>query len=385
MSPKSRGPRRTITVRDLEQTPFGEFTGVAAATTGKKTFLKPRWADGLILGTIAERSRKTGTIWMLAGDYGTGKTWLLSWLLRDGPSRLEASTGEKWSVVGLSFLPSASPDRLFFEAFFRGSEAERSAILRRRSEQTLLTPSGSEYDRAINAILADPGAWQVLTGHASTFPKRRGGRPFPPWKSPVARLGLFRSFLRRLKDAGSDHVLILVDEFENTVLGTGPSGLQRLTHFFRQLIDHLQSDFDLPKVQIVLSVTADAAKRIKPGQDSQALTRSGKVPAAVQAFQERLGETVYVPPLELDSALDIAKFRIESVEGGDRDPARPYIPFERTAVELAFGASNRLVRVFCVLLEAMYEKAYTTKAPLVTTELAREVLRARGLEARPRS
>jgi hypothetical protein len=381
LSPTSKTAPRRVTVRGLEQPPFGEFAGSIGAITGQAAFLRPPWADRLILDTVAERSRKSGTIWLLAGDYGSGKTWLLSWLLRDGPARLEARTGEKWSAVGLSFLPSATPDRAFIEAFFRASDGGRSTILRWRGTQDFLTPGHREYDRAINSILSDPGAWRVVTGNASTFPRRRGSRPLPPWSSAVTRLGLFRAFLERLKDSGIENVLILVDEFENTLTGTGPAGLQKLTHFFRQMIDYLQTDHGLPKVQIVLSVTGDTAERIKPSKLSSELTRSGKVPNAVRAFQERLGETVVIPPLNLETALEIARFRIKAVQGGE--PRRPYIPFEERAVELAFGASQRVVRTFCVLLEAMYERAYTSRAALVTERLALEVLSERGLQPRP--
>lgn len=366
----SKAPQRAETVQTLSRPPFGTFAGTISESAGEKDFAELDWLPRL-LSTISERSTAGGKMWMFAGDYGEGKTWTLSWLLRNGSARLEALGGGSWCILGFPLENSAQPDRAFFEGFFRSASRERGTILEHTRSQSLLSPPQDSFTRAIRQILPDPGSWKVLTGVSTSFPTRGKTTKLPSWSSPANRWLLFKAFLKELRAAGCTHFLILLDEVEVPLIGAAAAGRQKLGQFLRRLVDEIQPDERIPSIQVILSVSGTAATELEPGRDTDVqTTRSGAVPIALIS---RLGAPFRIPRFTKEEADLVAKQRIGSARGGTAQ--RPYIPFEVRAVDLAYENCKGQVRTFCKLLEGMYERALSAKTKTVSEDLAKKTIR----------
>lgn len=367
-------PTTTPTVQALTRPPFGDFSGQIAPSTGGDEFVELPSSEKL-LAEIAKRSVKRASCWMLGGEYGSGKTWALSWLLRSGPGRLEARTGVVWAVIGFPLRVSVQPDRGFYESFFVGAESERARVLTFLQGQTVVSPA-NPITNAVRSAIAQTSYWEVLEGRARTFPKRKGRSALPPWAVPSNRDAMFVAFLRLLRSAGAQRLLILVDEFEASVLTGGPSGLKKLSHFLRNLIDTVASTEGLPHTEIVLAATADVVNRINPEKEGTPTERTGEVAGLVAALQERLDQNYLLPDFSMDDALKIAAFRIRKARKY-ASPSRPYVPFDLEAIKIAYENCSKTVRRFCLLLEGMYEEALETGAKAITATLANQVVAQR--------
>jgi hypothetical protein len=365
-----------VSVRALTRPPFGRLAGSIGFDTGAQEFLELS-SHRAVLRTILNRSRRPASMWLFAGDLGSGKTWFLSWLWREGAARLQRGTREHWEVTGFYFLPSGPIDRGFFEAFF-ASSGRRRFFAATHATQAGLQPAGEGvFRRAARHLLYDHSAWQVATGAAREFTKRRGKAALPSWSSPSNRLQIFLNFLRLLRESGVTNLVVLVDEFEATVTSVGKAKLPILSQFFRQLSDELQSTEGLPKVEIILCATGDVVELISPAPGSKPVTRTRTPSVLVRALRERLEPTVLLGGFTRSDALKLADHRI-GLTRNSSTKAR-YIPYDEEAIALAYASCLGNVRTFCNSLEAMYEEALASGVERIDPAFASKVLNERGL------
>src|SRR5207247_2646543 len=149
-----------------------------------------------------KRSAKPTSFWLLGGAIGSGKTWTLSWLLRDGPALLATKTKEQWAVVGFPFPARGLPDRAFFESFFSSSDPLRVSIREIALSSGGLVAPKNPYTRVAKTALTNNDVWGTLTGFSTSFPRKRGRVAFPTWANAANRMGIFLEFLKTAESAG---------------------------------------------------------------------------------------------------------------------------------------------------------------------------------------
>ena len=360
----------------LTRPPFGRLAGKISVHTGEGEFFETV-ASGKLLRAIAERSTKPVSLWLLGGTLGSGKTWTLSWLVREGPALLSNTTRERWALSGFYFLPRGPPDRAFFEAFFAASSDIRTSILEGLRSRPVVPVSRGPYANVVRSALSSSKIWGVLCGQSSNFPKKRGRPALPSWLNPVTRMGVFIEFLRTMKDVGFSRLAILVDEFEATVATLGTKGVATLSHFLRQLHDKMESTSGIPHTQVVLAGTREVINTLYPPPSEGPVVRVTPPSVLVQALRDRLAPTHYLGEFTKKDALALADLRI-GVARATRTSQR-YIPYEEQAIVLAYENSVGNVRNFVTSLESMYDEALSVDLELITAEFARKVLRKRGL------
>lgn len=362
------------TVKSFERPPFDRRAGKIDPLTGAEWFWETE-ASKLVVNRLMEGTQAKARVWLLGGGVGSGKTWLLSWLLREGAQELENKTHERWAFVGFYYVPSGPPDRALLQALFSHADDIRVTISK-HLEQNPLRGGSDPFRNLIRAAVRTPELWAVLTGASSSYPKSARRARFPNLSTPANRTRAFIALLEEARSAGIENLVFLVDEFEATVIASGARGIEKTAHSIRQLYDEMETAQSIPRVQLVLSATTDIVEDLNPGPDS-GRPSTVRTPSALSlALRERLSPNLLLPPLGRDEAMKLANHRIELARNPKR--GRKYIPYAEQAIAMAFEVCLGSVRTFVGLLEAMYLEAYASGSEMVTTTIAERIIDQKG-------
>ena len=369
-------PRQRITVSELKQPPFGRISGRLSPLAGVGEFAELSIHKDL-LETIAKRSVKPTSFWLLGGAIGSGKTWTLSWLLRDGAARLENLTHHQWSTVGFPFPAKGLPDRAFLESFFATSDELRIRARENVLKSSALTSPRTPYSRAARIALSNNDVWGTLCGESPSFPRKPSRPSLPSWAKEANRIAIFIEFLKIVRTAGFVNLLIIVDEFEAAATTSGTTGLGRLSHFFRQLHDDLGTMPELPRTEVILAATREVVSNFVPPPEARPATKVRTPHVLVQALRDRMDPPFYLDRFTEKDALVLADVRIGVARMSKTK--EKYIPYSQEAISLAYENCLQNIRTFVTSLEAMYEEALAGNVDYIDVAFAKKVLKSRGL------
>lgn len=359
------------TVRELlPSSPF-KIGGPLSIETGREVFVELSDHE-LLRNNIVDRSIKHMTIWSLVGPIGIGRTWTMAWLARRARNEGFGQEDQRWEAALVPGLGGDGSIRAIFEGIFRSTAHLRADVKARiqDTDEPEILQEEDAFERILRAGLSDESVWAVFTGNRGRFPAIRGVEQKPKWTDRETQIQFLVLWFQALRDLGIDHLLLLIDEFESVTTRLGKSKLIDLSDGLRRFFDVIENEGDdVPRTQVVLSLTAEGANRIDPSYGS------AEVAGWIRPLQDRMEPPYVLSKLELDGA----KMIVEKVMDVQRTEAvqDPYAPYTEDAIERAFEASDGLPRRFTKILNQAHQNGY--RDTVLDGDLVEEAIKILGL------
>lgn len=324
---------------------FSRSWGKLTRSVATKDFV-PLGTHKAIRDEIEQQFMYQFTVRLLVAPIGHGKTWTLSWLW-------EYFEKPKTLVIGhASWSLQTSPPQSLLQGILAALEQDKEKPLKR----LLDAKPATKYGKWLSNLLQDGTAASILYGES-------GGR-LPPVEG-VPRLSLnndkhlrflFSGLIDLCTQAGFERVLILADEVEAVVLGTGKRQRLLFADFLRQLLDDFQDAKDMCHVQMVLAGTTGVLERW-----TQQVQTTSSGDQTTEAFLRRLSTPLFIKPPSDSEIERIVRVRIEN-----HSDKNPMLPFEDNVIPQAWKASMHSLGECFGLLRGAHDVAIREGAKRVT-------------------
>jgi len=358
----------TLDSFNLKENPFDIFSHRHKMANRKEEWKK---IIGALSSAFKERYPR---IFVLQGDYGSGKTYMLeqiySWVSEDevwkkqvltisfsganvlfGPRLSIMETEPRWQKFGLSLVT-----RIFDNI---GRE-KLVSVLKKVSAQSL---KELKFQRVFQGIKNDEDeAFSYIAGQKiSAKDLKKLGVSSALSDSPTG-LRFFFDFLKVIRIAKYESFLVLLDEFEYIPSILGDKKITQILNTFREIYDTFGMCLDREPGKYAAPLFVFA---ISPGGwnsleklEKDALKKTGG--GGVAPFMERISKRDFIElkPFSLDNSIELVSLRLS--EARIKLSSDPLFPFTKDCVEyvhkMSLNKPRNLIQYCKIILEESYEK-----------------------------
>lgn len=311
-------------------------------------------------------SGKGPRILLLLGDYGIGKTFILEKIYQSlsEDKRVLIIRGEvlyekriaimesepRWSKFGLDFIT-----RIF-------DNIDRQKLIDAMSKANL-TKFRSKFTKIFQAIgSGDDVAFKYITGEKVPAKILQDYDLSTSLSDSPTGIQLFFEFLRAIKLAGYDNLLVLVDEFEYITSVLGEKKITQILNTFRQIYD----DFGIYDKRYSNNVAKPIFMfAVSPGGwdslrelDETARKKTGG--GGIAPFMERISkkDIISLKAFSLEDSIELVQLRLS--EARTKKTTNPFSPFTKKCIEfvhkVSFNKPRNVLQYCKILLEDASEE-----------------------------
>jgi len=323
------------------------------------------WArvEGVLKSAFSGRGPR---ILLLLGDYGIGKTFILEKIYQSlskdervlivrgdvlYEKRIAIMESEpRWSKFGLDFIT-----RIF-------DNIDRQKLTDVMSKANL-PKFRSKFTKIFQAIAGgDENAFKYITGEKVPAKILQNYNLSAPLSDSPMVIQLFFEFLRAIKHAAYDNLLVLVDEFEYITSVLGEKKITQILNTFRQIYDDFgiydrRYSNNLAKPIFMFAVSPGGWDSLRE-LDETARKKTGG--GGIAPFMERISkkDIITLRAFSLEDSLELVQLRLN--EARAKRSANPLSPFTKKCIEfvhrVSFNKPRNVLQYCKILLEDASEE-----------------------------
>lgn len=250
-------------------------------------------------------------------------------------------------------------------------DKEKLLRVEHRDSKRLFSALGSEDDELVES------AFLLLTGEAQREDTKavKIGRMI---RSSERALKIYYDFLRLIKYADYDHMLLLLDEFEYVIGIQSSKQITKILATFRSMFDDIGSMYNrsnrsIASVVIVFAISPDAW-HILTELERSLIEKTGG--GGVAPFMQRLRRDSYVTlqPFSVEDTKELIKIRLSAHRISEKKLENELYPFSEEAVEYLHEKGQMTPRTILQLAGIVLEDAITNKLEKIEKEDVETIL-----------
>lgn len=247
---------------------------------------------------------------------------------------------------------------------------EKLLQIEHRDSRRLFTALGSEEDDLVES------AFLLLTGEAQREDTKAVGMG-RMIRSSERALRIYYNFLRLIKYANYDHMLLLLDEFEYVIGIQSSRQITKILATFRSMFDDIGSMYksqnSIASVVIVFAISPGGWHTLTELERTLVEKTGG---GGVAPFMQRLRWDSYaaLEPFSVEDTKELIKIRLAAHRLGEERPANEFYPFTEEAIEYLHEKGQRTPRTILQLAGIVLEDAIRGNLKKIEREDAKTIL-----------